>query len=198
MLLLRTVKNDGSSSHGFVWPLEIGAVTRCPDPDPDPERDCGGGLHGLPWGEGDGSLLDWSVDRVGLVFEAQDDRIVRSEGKARCYGDVIVRYVGSVAECAEYLVKHGCRGRAIVGLSCQGGDCSVMTGGYRSAMTGGDYSVMTGGEYSTLIVRWNDGHASHVAVGVVGNDGIVAGEPYQVVGGEFVEFEPDGRTVLED
>src|SRR5512146_1644346 len=77
-LVLRTCKADHSSStyrmvNGvkvastpFRWP-ETGPV-KCEDWNPDPC--CGGGLHGLLWGEGDWSLLDrddgalWQVVKV--------------------------------------------------------------------------------------------------------------------------------------
>jgi len=143
MLLMRTVRLDGSSSHGFVWPLEIGAITRCPDPDPDPDRDCGGGLHGLPFGEGCGALLDWSADAVGLVFEARDDEVIVSQDKARAIGEVSVRFVGLISKCADYLVAKGYGDKSIVGrcVSSTGYDSQSASSGYRSrSASSGDRS----------------------------------------------------------
>ena len=55
--ILKTVKADGSAYGGFVWPLETGAIVVAPDWDSTPV--CGGGLHGLLNGCGDGALLNW-------------------------------------------------------------------------------------------------------------------------------------------
>lgn len=81
-LVLRTCDKDGRSYNGFQWPSE-GPVS-CPDWDPTPR--CGGGLHGLLWGEGDGSLLSWAV----------------------------VVFCGDRATAAQYVGEHGGAGRAIV------------------------------------------------------------------------------------
>ena len=67
MLGLRTCKKDGTSYHGFKWPLTIGAEVEAPDW--SPRAKCGHGLHFLPWGDGDGGLLDWSDEAVALVVE---------------------------------------------------------------------------------------------------------------------------------
>src|SRR5690554_2757080 len=69
LLILRTCAPDGTSRNGFTWPLEPGAPVMAPDWDSDPQRDCGGGLHGLPWGVGDGALLSWEPDVRWLVVE---------------------------------------------------------------------------------------------------------------------------------
>lgn len=77
--LLRTCGSDGSSHGGFRWPLRVGAAVEAPDWDPSPR--CGGGLHGLLSGEGDGSLLNWSADAVWLVVEVDDDQVVDLDGE---------------------------------------------------------------------------------------------------------------------
>lgn len=56
--LLKTVAADGTAHGGFRWPLEVGAEVAAPDWSDEPA--CGGGLHGLLDGRGDGTLLDWS------------------------------------------------------------------------------------------------------------------------------------------
>ena len=50
--ILKTVKADGSAYGDFVWPLETGAIVVAPDWDSTPV--CGGGLHGLLNGCGNG------------------------------------------------------------------------------------------------------------------------------------------------
>jgi hypothetical protein len=78
--MLRTCAHDGVSHNGFVWP-ESGYV-ECPDWDPNPDRDFGGGLHGLPNGDGDWALLThpkgrWMIVRYDVIDE------VRSRSKTR-------------------------------------------------------------------------------------------------------------------
>src|ERR1035437_1543596 len=63
ILVLRTCSASMISSNNFKWPGE-GAVV-CPDWEPTDQ--CGHGLHGLPWGVGDGNLLDWSNGARWLV-----------------------------------------------------------------------------------------------------------------------------------
>ena len=52
VLILRVCRKDGSSSRGFKWPTE-GVVEA---PDWDPRAECGRGLHGWLWGDGDVSV----------------------------------------------------------------------------------------------------------------------------------------------
>ena len=148
MLLMRTVKADGTSRDGFRWPLEVGATTRCPDPDPRPI--CGGGLHGLPYGEGDGELLNWGRGAVGLVFEAPDDEVVAvtedDGGKSKALGEVVIRHVGTIQSAAQYIGDAGHGGRAIVGACRTSAEHSQATSGYYGHATSGDYGQATCGE----------------------------------------------------
>ena len=148
MLLMRTVRADGTSHGGFRWPLEVGATTRCPDPDPRPI--CGGGLHGLPYGEGDGELLNWGRGAVGLVFEAPDDEVVAvtedDGGKSKALGEVVIRHVGTIQSAAQYIGDAGHGGRAIVGACRTSADHSQATSGYYGHATSGDYGQATSGD----------------------------------------------------
>src|SRR5574337_1960475 len=49
-LILRTCRADSSSKNGFVWP-EVGQIAKAPDWNSTP--DCGNGLHGWLFGQGD-------------------------------------------------------------------------------------------------------------------------------------------------
>lgn len=93
--LLRTSDKDGKSHGGFQWPKE--GYVEAPDWNPKPT--CGGGLHGLPWGEGDWDLLHArESERIWQVLEADEKDVVSIDGyksKARC-GTVI--YSGSMAK----------------------------------------------------------------------------------------------------
>ena len=55
VLVLRTCDSKRQSRGGFQWP-KSGLVNA---PDWKPTKECGSGLHGLLWGLGDGTLLDF-------------------------------------------------------------------------------------------------------------------------------------------
>lgn len=68
---LRKIHKDGIH-YNFQWPLEVGAVVKCPDWNPAPE--CGGGLHVLPEAIGDYDLLD---GHYWCVVEFDENQMVR-------------------------------------------------------------------------------------------------------------------------
>src|SRR5580692_11342318 len=73
-LVLRTCDANMKAAHkDFVWPRS--GPVECPDWDPKPK--CGNGLHGLPWGAGDWSLLSSVEDAVWMVVEVPTSEIVR-------------------------------------------------------------------------------------------------------------------------
>ena len=95
ILVLRTCDANMRGHGGFTWPRS--GPVEAPDWDPDPEIDCGRGLHGLAWGEGDWSLLSKDDDAVWLVVEVDAADLVVGSNKARfCSG--VVLYAGVEAE----------------------------------------------------------------------------------------------------
>ena len=68
---LRKIWEDGIH-HGFHWPLEVGAIAKCPDWNPEPV--CGGGLHILPEGVGNYFLLEGDY---WCVVEFDEEKMVR-------------------------------------------------------------------------------------------------------------------------
>ena len=136
--LLKTVAADGAADGDFVWPLEVGAEVTAPDWDPTPV--CGGGLHGLLDGRGNGSLINWSTDAVWIVAEIPDDEtVVDLDGKVkvrRC----IVRHVGDKTSAPEFLAAHGHTEGVVYGTA---------TAGYYGTATAGDYGAATAGDYGT-------------------------------------------------
>src|SRR5574343_399118 len=87
-LMLRTCAADMSAAHnGFIWPRKGKVV--CPDWNPAPK--CGGGLHGLLWGVGDASLLNWSPDAIWMVVEIET--WVDLEGKVKAPSGTVL-YAG--------------------------------------------------------------------------------------------------------
>jgi hypothetical protein len=144
VLVLRTCDANMQGHNGFQWP-ETGRVEA---PDWSPEPSCGHGLHGLLWGEGDGSYLNWDASARWLVVEVDAASIVDIGGKVKYpAGDVL--FCGDRLEATALLAERA-PGRAIVGGTLIGGDDSTLTGGDRSTLTGGDRSTLTGGNRSTL------------------------------------------------
>jgi hypothetical protein len=94
VLIVKCVAKDGRSYGDFQWPLKIGAVVEAPDWNPEPE--CGGGLHGWPWGLaiGDGKSPIWdNTQATWIVFGALPKDVVDLSGKVKAKRGTI-RYVG--------------------------------------------------------------------------------------------------------
>ena len=136
--LLKTVAADGSAHGGFVWPLEVGAEVTAPDWSDAIE--CGGGLHGLLDGRGNGLWLDWSPDAVWLVAEVPADaRLVDLGGKVkvdRC----VVTHVGDQMSATGFLADQGVTD-GVVGAH--------VVAGYRGTATAGDHGTATAGHYGS-------------------------------------------------
>ena len=146
VLLLRTCRPGGESRNGFIWPLEIGAEAVAPDW--SPRAECGGGLHGLLWGEGDGALLDWSGDAVWMVVEATAVSVVDLGGKVKV-PRATVRHVGDRVSATAWLAERA-PGRKIVGGTATAGHRGTATAGHRGTATAGDGGTLT-------LFVWNGG-----------------------------------------
>jgi hypothetical protein len=144
VLGLRTCNADMTSYGGFVWPTS-GQVT-CPDWNPEPV--CGGGLHFLPWGEGNGELLDWSKDAVWLVVRAEKDIVIIDDEKAKAQ-TVEVVYCGDRNGATSFIAQNGGLGRVIVGGTATAGNRGTATAGNRGTATAGDAGTATAGDRGT-------------------------------------------------
>jgi hypothetical protein len=154
-LMLRTCAADMTSHSGFVWP-ESGPIEA---PDWNPEAVCGGGLHGLLWGEGAGGLLSWSPDARWLVVEVE--QWVDLDGKVKAPRGAVL-FCGDRLSATAFLAERA-PGRAIVG----------------GTATAGDYGTATAGDYGMLCIRWWDGSRYRLTVGYVGEDGIKPNTAYR-------------------
>jgi hypothetical protein len=175
VLVLRTCDKDLRSYGGFQWPAEGEVVA----PDWNSEPVCGGGLHGLLWGEGDGALLNWDEDARWLVVEVLATEYVSIDGKVKFPRGTVV-FCGDRLEATTYLSEHGGAGRAIVGGTATAGDGGTATAGYGGTATAG-----YGG---TVQVRWWDNKAERyrTATGDTGEDGIEPNVAYHVLNGRLV------------
>jgi hypothetical protein len=139
---------------GFRWP-ERGPVEAA---DWDPRPVCGGGLHGLKWGEGSGLRVSWHDKAKWLVVEVVEGTEVDLGGKVKFPAGNVV-FCGDRRGATDYILAHGGAGRAIVGATVTGGhgarvvggDFAEVTGGDHATVIGGDSAVVTGGDHATVI-----------------------------------------------
>lgn len=149
---LRTCNADMTSYDGFVWP-ESGPV-EAPDWNPKPE--CGGGLHGLLMGDGDGDLLNWSDDAKWIVVKIIGEHVDLGGAVKFRRGNVV--HCGDRKSATDMIISLGADPARVVGAFLTGGDRSTVTGGFRATVTGGygstvtgdDGSIVTGGNSSTV------------------------------------------------
>ena len=190
-LMLRTCAADGTSYNGFKWP-KSGPV-KCNDWRPKAEY--GHGLHGLLWGEGDGSLLNWAEDAAWLVVRVRLSEVVQIDRKVKVPSGV-VEFFGAAHEAVELIQKYAPAGTVIVGGTATAGDegtatagdLGTATAGYGGTATAGDGGTATAGYRGTAtagdggaisILYWN-GEKYKRAIFAVGEDGIEPNQAYRV------------------
>ena len=151
MLGLRTVDNDRKSYNNFQWP-PIGETAIAPDWDGG-KAECRGGLHFLPWGEGNGGLLNWESDAIWQVVDdnnAPDTVLFNRKAKAH---KLTVVFEGNQKEATDYILAHGAAGKAVVGTTVVVGDNQVAVTGDNGTATAGDGGTAISGHGGTAITR---------------------------------------------
>jgi hypothetical protein len=140
---LRTCNADLTSHNGFKWKAK-GRVTA---PDWNERAECGGGLHFLPMGNGDGSLLNWDTDAKWLVIRPIG-KVVDIGGKSKCEcADVV--YCGDRKGATDWLVAHGADSVKCVGVFATAGDGGTATAGNGGTATAGNGGTATAGNGGT-------------------------------------------------
>jgi hypothetical protein len=200
-LMLRSCNPDMTAHGGFVWPKD-GYVEA---PDWRPSAECGNGLHGLLWGEGDILLTHMDRPAQWLVVEVDADEVVDLGGKVKVpRGNVIFcgeRHAAATLICSDpgAAGKLGNYGTATAGYcgTATAGNYGTATAGYRGTATAGNYGTATAGNYGTAtageggtisIQYWDEKRGKYrVAVAEVGENGIKPNTVYAVDGGKFVE-----------
>jgi len=160
--ILKTVKADGSAYGDFVWPLEVGAQVVAPDFNTD--ASCGGGLHGLLNGCGNGALLNWGDGAVWIVAKVPKKAQMVDLGDKVKVDRCKIVHVGNRETATTFLVDHGCSG-PIVGVTATAGDDGTAIAGYGGTATAGNGGIATAGEEGTATAG-NSGTAT------AGNGGI--------------------------
>ena len=146
--ILKTVQADGSAYGNFQWPLEVGAEVVAPDWDPTPQ--CGGGLHGLLNGVGNGGLLNWDNDAVWIVAKVpKKAQLVDLDGKVKVDRCKVV-FVGNQLSAISFLQENGCDG-PIVGAAVAVDNYGTAAAGDYGTATAGDSGTATAGDCGTAI-----------------------------------------------
>ena len=165
--VLRTCADDMTSHHGsFTWPASGPVEAK----DWSPEPVCGRGLHGLLFGEGEGSLLDWDPGAKWLVVEVEAGTTIDLDGKVKFPRGAVI-FCGDRLGATSTLALLA-PGRAIAGGTATAGDEGTATAGYRGTATAGDRGILN--------LRWWDGKRHRIATFYVGEDGIEPNQPYKV------------------
>ncbi len=164
--ILKTVNSDMTSYGGFKWPKR--GIVKCPDW--QSKNECGNGLHGALNGCGDGSMLNWTVDAIWLVAEVDIKLGIDPGGKWK-FPEATVVFTGNQYEATTWLLKK-VGDVPVIGCSKIGGDWATVSGGYGATVKGGDEAV--------LQIKYWDGKRYRIAVGYVGENGIVANTWYKL------------------
>jgi len=176
VLVLRTCNADLTSHNDFKWPQK-GAVKA---PDWRPAAQCGNGLHGLLWGEGEGGHLDYSSTAKWLVVEVPAKSIVDLKGKVKFPAGKVV-YCGDRLGATSFIAAKR-PGAAICGGTATAGDSGTATAGDSGTATAGVRGTATAGYGGTLQIKRYDPVADRyrIVTGHVGEEGIEANVPYKL------------------
>ena len=172
-LVLRVCRPNYTSLDGFTWPAEIGAEVSAPDW--EKTNECGNGLHGWLYGQGDHSGVPYwqEADAKWLVLEVPSAEIIKLDGKCK-FPRAVVRFIGTKPDAADYIAANEPRAAnvAIIGACKTVGDKETVlvgplgtaTAGYRGTATAGESATATAGNYGTAT-------AGNYATATAGNYG---------------------------
>ena len=148
-LVLRCCAPDMSSHSGFIWP-GVGGIATAPDWKDNTE--CGNGLHGWLYGQGDHSVSDhWNnADATWLVVEVAQAYIRMLGGKCKFPSGKVV-FVGGKSEAADYIIEHEPQAKncAVIGRFAKVGDREVASVGALGTATAGNSGTATAGNSGT-------------------------------------------------
>jgi hypothetical protein len=195
-----------TSYNGFKWPKKGKVI--CPDWNPEPV--CGQGLHGLLWGIGDGSLLNWEPEATWLVVSVDEDKIVPIDNNKVKFPEGEVVYCGNREGAVELLVKNGAdQTKMVCGQASASGDYgqasasgyqgqasasgdygqASASGDYGQASASGDYGQASAADKGTIILCWYDGDRYRTVMLYVGEDGIEPNTFYMCDMGKIIKGE---------
>jgi hypothetical protein len=185
--VLRTCKSDITAYNGFKWP-ESGMVEA---PDWQNNAECGNGLHGLLWGIGDGSLLNWDEGAKWLVVKVAFSSIIDLRGKVKFpRGEVI--FCGDKLGATTKIMELSANPALCVNGTATAGVRGTATAGVRGTATAGDDGTATAGDDGIITIKWFDdkNNRYRFSVGYIGEDGLKKNVKYKCdENGKFIEVE---------
>lgn len=182
-LVLRVCRADMSSRSGFSWPADVGAEVSAPDWKNN--KECGNGLHGWLYGQGDHSCVSYWEDAEAkwMVLEVPSADIVMLDGKCK-FPSAVVRFVGTKSAAADFILANEPQALnvAVIGACLKVGDGEVVLVGSLGTATAGNSGTATAGKSGELRIQWWDDKASRyrTVLGYVGENGIKADTAYRL------------------
>ena len=178
VLIMRTVDANRQSRGGFQYP-PVGQMVEATDW--SPRAECGNGLHGWLWGEGDGSLGEFGGGHQVLVLRARADETVQiGADKVKCRRGRVV-YCGSAAGAVQVLHKHLPKDKQGKWRPI----CGQASAGYLGQASAGYKGIVVLRHWDAAADRWR------LVVGYVGEDGIKPDTFYRCdERGKLVEVSP--------
>ena len=173
--MLRVCRPDYTSHSGFSWPSEIGVEVAAPDWKKN--KECGNGLHGWLYGQGDPTCVSyWQDDEAKwMVLEVPSSEIVMLGSKCK-FPRAKVRYIGTRSAAADFIIANEPKALnvAVIGACLKVGD--------RAVVQVCSLGTATAGESGEIRIQWRDTKAQRyrTKIGYVGEDGIKADTPYKL------------------
>ena len=200
VLVLRYVNKEGKSYNDFQHPLTVGESVTAPDW--NDKAECGGGIHGWPWGFhlGEGKEVDWGA--TWQVYGVKPNDIIDLDGKVK-FRTGILRHVGTWHSAAMCIlegqiawVQQASRGAASA-TDYRGVASATGYSGVASATGSCTASVVTGtggkaraGEFGCIALAWwnEKCQRAEMRCALVGDGHLKPDTWYQLnVAGEFEE-----------
>ena len=146
VLVLKSVKPDMTAGYNgiFLWP-EKG---RCSAPDWKPINECGYGLHGWKWGEGDADLRVKEEGAKWLVLSVLETAIIDLSGKVK-FPECEVLFVGEMADAVLIIQEHAPIGNKCIFGTATAGESGTATAGDGGTATAGESGTATAGDGGT-------------------------------------------------
>ena len=149
-LVLRVCRPDLTSHSGFSWPADVGAEVSAPDWKKN--KECGNGLHGWLYGQGDHFCVSYweNADAKWMVLEVPSTEIVMLGGKCK-FPNARVRFIGTKSEAADFIIANEPKALnvAVIGACMKVGDGEVIQVGALGTATAGESGTATAGESGT-------------------------------------------------
>ena len=180
--VLRTCSAGLTSFNGFRWPAS-GHVAA---PDWQPTDECGNGLHGLLWGEGDGGHLSPAADVRWLVVGVAEDSLIDLDGKVKFpEGEVV--FCGNREGAIADIIQRGADPSKVCYNHVHVGHRKTATAGYGGTATAGIYGTATAGECGTATAgNWGTATAGGYGTATAGDNGAaIAGDSGTAIAGNW-------------